>query len=82
MSTKSTDGARRLLKRALDAVAARLHAEAEVPTAASPAGDLLDTAQSVLNQELERLNAGRCPRCDALPGLPGRLERTRPADCR
>ena len=59
MSTKSTDGARRLLKRELDAVAARLHAEAEVPKAASPAGDFLDVAQGVQNQELARLNAER-----------------------
>src|SRR5918994_687988 len=59
MSPDSTDGARRLLKRELDAVAARLHAEAEVPKAASPAGDFLDIAQSLQNQELAGLNAQR-----------------------
>jgi DnaK suppressor protein len=59
MSLERTDGARRLLKRELDAVAARLHAEAEVPKAASPAGDFLDIAQGVQNQELARLNAQR-----------------------
>ena len=59
MSPDSTDGARRLLKRELDAVAARLHAEAEVPKATSPAGDFLDIAQGVQNQELARLNAQR-----------------------
>ena len=59
MSLESTDGARRLLKRELDAVAARLHAEAEVPKAASPAGDFLDIAQGLQHQELARLNAQR-----------------------
>jgi RNA polymerase-binding transcription factor DksA len=59
MSLGRTDGARRLLKRELDAVAARLHAEAEVPKAASLAGDFLDIAQSVQNQELADLNAQR-----------------------
>ena len=59
MSPDSTDHARRLLKRELDAVAARLHAEAEVPKAASSTGDFLDIAQGVQNQELAGLNAER-----------------------
>lgn len=59
MSMESTEGVRRLLKRELDAVAARLHAEGEVPKAASAAGDFLDIAQSVENQELARMSAQR-----------------------
>jgi DnaK suppressor protein len=59
MSLNSTDGARCLLKRELDAVTARLHAETEVPKAGSPTGDFLDIAQGVQHQELARLNAER-----------------------
>jgi RNA polymerase-binding transcription factor DksA len=59
MSLDSTDGARCLLKQELDAVAARLHAEVEVPKAAPPVGDFLDIAQSVQHQELALLNAER-----------------------
>jgi DnaK suppressor protein len=59
MSLDSTDGARCLLKRELDAVTARLHAETEVPKAGSLAGDFLDIAQGVQHQELARLNAER-----------------------
>ena len=59
MSAESTDRASHLLKRELHAVAARLHAVAEVPMAASLAGDFLDIAQSVQNQELAGLNAQR-----------------------
>ena len=47
MSTESTDRASHLLKRELHAVAARLHAAAEVPKAASLAGDFLDTAHRI-----------------------------------
>ena len=59
MTMERTDGARRMLKRELDAVVARLHTEAEVPKATSSAGDFLDIAQGVQNQELARLNAQR-----------------------
>ena len=59
MSAESTDRASHRLKRELDAVAARLRAVAEVPMAASLAGDFLDIAQSVQNQELAGLNAQR-----------------------
>jgi len=59
MSTKSDDRARRLLKTQLDAVAARLQAEAEVPKTGGMGGDFFDVAQGVERQELARLNTER-----------------------
>jgi len=59
MSTNTKDRASRLLKTELDTVAARLHAEAEIPKAAVVSGDFLDVAQSVEQQELALLSASR-----------------------
>ena len=59
MSAESTDRASHLLKRELHAVAARLHAVAEVPMATSSAGEFLDTAHRIQHQELARLSAQR-----------------------
>ena len=59
MSTNTKDRASRLLKTELEAVAARLHAEAEMPKAGVVSGDFLDVAQSVEQQELALLSASR-----------------------
>jgi phage/conjugal plasmid C-4 type zinc finger TraR family protein len=59
MSTNTKDRASGLLKAELDAVAARLHAEAEMPKAGLVSGDFLDVAQSVEQQELALMSASR-----------------------
>src|SRR5262250_3374493 len=59
MRTKIDDRARRLLNTELDAVAARIHSQAEVPMTGGVGGDFLDVAQGVERQELARLNTER-----------------------
>jgi DnaK suppressor protein len=59
MATMTDDRTTHLLKTELDAVAARLQAEAEVPKASVAGGDFLDVAQGIEHQELARLNAAR-----------------------
>jgi RNA polymerase-binding transcription factor len=59
MRTNNGDQARRRLKAELEAVAARLHTEAEVPMTGSIGGDFVDIAQGVECQELARLNTER-----------------------
>jgi hypothetical protein len=59
MSAESTDRASHLPKRDIHAVAARLHAVAEVPMATSSAGDFLDIAHRIQHQERARLSAQR-----------------------
>src|SRR5439155_7030868 len=59
MSTNTKDRASRLLKTELDTVAARLHAEAEIPKAAVVSGDFIDARQRVKQRQRARLSAPR-----------------------
>src|SRR5947208_16343642 len=59
MRAENHTQARRLLTTQLEAVAARLQTEAEVPKASLAGGDFLDVAQGIEHQELARLSASR-----------------------
>jgi len=59
MSTNAKDRATHFLKTQLDAVAARLQAEAEVANVSVAGSDFFDVAQGVELQELARLTASR-----------------------
>ena len=59
MRAENHTQARRLLTAQLEAVAARLETEAEVPKACVAGGDFLDVAQGIEHQELARLGASR-----------------------
>src|SRR5215470_5842797 len=59
MRTKSQELARRRLRTELEAVAARLQVEAEVPKTGGMGGDFFDVAQGVERQELAWLNTER-----------------------
>jgi DnaK suppressor protein len=59
MRAEDHSRASRLLTAQLQAVAARLQTEAEVPQASVAGGDFLDVAQGIEHQELARLSASR-----------------------
>jgi RNA polymerase-binding transcription factor DksA len=56
---QNNERAGRLLRAELERIATRLHAEAEVPVAGVVAGNFLDVAQGVEQQELARLSTSR-----------------------